>query len=114
MEPVFVLHDEYAAESYWPDEYLEGAIPVLERLGWLTRHVNSRDEAVVKQVLEGLRDLSLDETDVFPFGVLWALRSTGAVGDVDGLNVQLTHWREWEETDHVGEPLDFLPELREV
>jgi len=110
-EPVFVFRDEYQPDDYWTDAYLLGALPVLRRLGWLTRPLSLVDEAAAVKVLEGLFDLNLEVTDVFPFGVLWSLRSTGAIGDVPGLDEQLTGWREWEETDHVGEPFDFLSPL---
>jgi hypothetical protein len=110
-EPVFVFRDEYQPDDYWTDAYLLGALPVLRRLGWLTRPLALADEAAAVKALEGLYDLDLDATDVFPFGLLWALRSTGAIGDVPGLDAQLTGWREWEETDHVGEPLAFLSPL---
>lgn len=121
--PVFQLRDRYQPESYWPNEYVPGAAPVLEELGWLARPLDDNDTAVAERVLEGLHALDLDVTDVFPFGMLWALRSTGAVTGVDGLDVQLRDWREWEETDHLASdpdddepffppnPLGFLPEL---
>lgn len=122
-EPVFQLRDGYHAESYWPDEYVTGAVPILERLGFLSRPLTEADRMAAERALEGLHALDLDVTDVHPFGLLWALRSTGAVREVEGLDDQLRGWREWEETDHLANdpdddepffppnPLGFLPAL---
>lgn len=110
-EPVFLFRDEYQADSYWWNEYLLGAWNVLTKFQWVARALTSEDLTVVKEVLEELWDTGLDETDVFPFGLLWALRSTGVLIDIPGLDDQLLAWRLWEETDHFGKPLTFLPEL---
>jgi hypothetical protein len=110
-KPVFRFRDDFDPESYWSDEYVRAGLPVLESYGWLARPATPDDEAAAVAVLDGLDGLSLDLTDVFPFGLLWALRARGVLIDVAGLDRQLTDWRQWEETDHVGEPLDFLPDL---
>lgn len=109
--PVFRLRAGFQPESYWSDEYVRAALPVLASYGWLARPATPDDEAAAVAVLDGLNDLSLDLTDVSPFGLLWALRARGVVSGVAGLDRQLADWRRWEETDHVGEPLDFLPNL---
>ncbi len=109
--PVFRLRDEFQPESYWPYDYVRAAVPVLDRYGWLARAVTREDEDAAVEVLGGLDDLTLDVTDVFPFGLLWAFRARRVVVDVPELDAQLRDWRRWEENDHVGEPLDFLPQL---
>lgn len=113
QEPVFRFRDAWSTESYWPDECLTAALPALEGLGWLARAPHAGDRRVVTDVLDGLLELDIDESDAFPFGLLWALRSTGCIGEVPGLDAQLLAWRAWEETDHVGDPLPFLPALSE-
>lgn len=110
-EPVFRLRDEFQPESYWPYEYVRAATPILDRLGWLTRPATAEDEDAAVEVLGGFDDLTLDVTDVFPFGLLWAYRACGVVANVPGLDEQLEDWRRWEENDHVGEPFGFLPPL---
>lgn len=109
--PVFDFRDSYPAESYWGRTFLAGAESVLERLGWLIRPLTHLDYQAADSVLGQLWDTGLDESDTFPFGLLWILRSTGAIGDVPGLDAQLVDWRRWEETDHFGESLGFLPPL---
>lgn len=109
--PVFEFDDQYRAEDYWPEDYVAHAAPVLEGLGWLVRPLTEQDTATATTVLRGLFATGLDETDVYPFGLLWALRSTGVVGALPGLDAQLRDWRTWEESDHFGEPLGFLPDL---
>lgn len=110
-DPVFKLREAFQPDSYWPDEYAQAALPLLSEWGWLSRPATAADESVAVTTLSGLNDIGLDVTDVYPFGLLWALRSTGAIGDVAGLDWQLIEWRRWEEGDHIGEPLDFLPPL---
>lgn len=96
-------------ESYWADEYLAEVTPTLAARGWLMRPVNERDEAAVTRCFDAIDDL--DMVDNAPFGVLWALRSTKAIGLVDGLDRELADWRGWIETEYFkGEPLD-LPDL---
>jgi hypothetical protein len=116
-EPVFRLQEEFEPESYWPYEYVREALPVLDRFGWLARSATQEDEDAAVAVLGGLDDLSLDVTDVFPFGLLWALRARGVLGEVPGLDEQLVDWRKWEEEYHLAhddlgpDPLGFLPVL---
>lgn len=116
-EPVFRLRDEFEPESYWPYEYVRAALPVLDGFGWLNRPAMREDEDAAVAVLGGLDDLSLDQTDVFPFGLLWSLRARGVLGEVAGLDEQLVGWRKWEEEDHLAhgdcgpDPLAFLPVL---
>lgn len=107
--PITVLQERYEAESYWPDEYLTGAVPLLT--GWLSRPLTDDDRAAVAKVLDGLHGTGLDVTDVFPFGVVWGLRACAVIPYQADLDAALTHWRKWEEEDHLGEPLAFLPEL---
>ncbi|MEV1315475.1 hypothetical protein AB0J14_05240 [Micromonospora arborensis] len=112
QNPLTVLRDRYWSESYWPEDYLPGATLLLGDLELLAREVTDEDRAVATAVLEALHDTGLDVTDVFPLGTVWALRSTGLIAARPDLDTQLAEWRKWEETDHLGEPLDFLPELR--
>lgn len=107
--PVFHLRDAHQPDSYWPHDYINGALPHLDRWGWLARPATQDDKNAAAHVLDNLNDVGLDVTDVFPFGLLWALRARGVLTAVAGLDDQLRDWRQWEETDHVGEPLDFLP-----
>jgi hypothetical protein len=128
--PVIRFRDAYEPEKYWSEEYVKGAEPILAEWGWLTRPLNEHDTEIAEKVLGYLDDLSLDEDDVSPFGLLWALRSTGAIGYVPSLDNQLVDWRVWEEVDHLswmydeegsleewraewlaqhGSPLGFLP-----
>ncbi|MEU0078426.1 hypothetical protein ABZY58_11065 [Micromonospora tulbaghiae] len=112
--PVDALRDGYHAESYWPGDYLTGAALHLNTLGILNRPITDHDRTVTETTLTGLRDTDLDVTDVFPFGTVWALLSTGALRGGPDLDTQLADWRRWEETDHYGEPLTFLPSLPPV
>lgn len=117
QEPVFRFRDEVEPESYWPHEYVRNAMPLLDGFGWLARPATQADQDAAAAVLDGLDGLGLDEPDAYPFGLLWALRARGVLGEVDGLDEQLAAWRKWEEEDHlvgpdVGpDPLGFLPVL---
>jgi hypothetical protein len=81
--PVFRLKDDFEPESYWPYDYVRAALPVLANYGWLARPATQTDEDAAVTVLGGLDDLSLDVTDVFPFGLLWSLRASGVLNDID-------------------------------
>ena len=110
-QPVFEFRDRYTPTSYFPDEYIDAAIPVLADLHWLAGGLTVPAASTAMQVLNGLQDLDLDAHDVFPFGLLWALRHHGLLVPVGGLDEQLAAWRAWEETEHAGEPFTFLPPL---
>ncbi len=117
QEPVFRFRDEFDPESWWPKEYVSEALPVLDGFGWLIRPATQDDQDAAAAVLDGLDGLSLDESDVYPFGLLWVLRARGVLAAVAGLDEQLTAWRKWEEEDHLAtpdvgpDPLGFLPAL---
>lgn len=109
--PIVALRDGYQPHDYNHDPYIEGAAAFLSGFGVLPHLLSDNEREAVKTVLAGLDDLDLDVTDVYPFGVVWALRSTGAIDGSPELDAALADWRKWEETDHLGEPLTFLPDL---
>lgn len=109
--PITLLAGGYHPASYWPDEYLVGALATLEASGLLVREADRHDHDVAARVLEKLDDIGLDVTDVFAFGTVWAFRSTGLLAGSPTLDEELTGWRTWEETDHACEELVFLPDL---
>ncbi len=109
--PTALLAERYQPESYVGEDYIAGAETVLAAGGWLARPLTDTDRATAARVLDDLHGFGLDVTDVHSFGAVWALRSTGAIAASAAVDDDLTGWRRWEETNHVGEPMTFLPEL---
>lgn len=111
QSPMTLLQERYIPESYNGEEYMAGAQVVLAADGWLTRPLTAQDLSIAAEVLDSLYGFGLDVTDVHSFGAVWALRSTGAIRATLALDAALIDWRQWEETDHLGEPLIFLPDF---
>lgn len=111
QSPVTLLQERYQPESYVGEDYIAGAQQLLADNEWLTRSLTEQDLGTAAELLDSLYGFGLDVTDVHPFGAVWALRSTGAIAPDAAIDEDLTGWRHWEETDHVGEPLTFLPDL---
>lgn len=104
--PLEVLQ-EFDATSYWAEEYLVEAIPLITQ--WLLRPVGSIDQDIVERCLSAVSDL--DAADNAPFALVWALRSTGALPRMSRVDRELRNWRQEVEHDYYSdEPLD-LPEL---
>jgi hypothetical protein len=106
---ISLLQQHYWPESYWPEDYVSGAERLLNEHGLLAHGSTVGDLDMATTVLDGLSDM--DVTDVFPLGVVWAFRAAGVIAPDSDLDALLRQWREWEETDHYGESLDFLPPL---
>lgn len=109
--PVLHFRDEYDAVDFYPAAYLDDALPLLRQLGWLSRSLTEAETERVHTVLDEGYATDLDESDTFPFFLLWALRAVGVLEPVEGLDEQLREWRDWEETDHCRVSLGFLPPL---
>lgn len=110
--PVTLLQERYRPESYVGDEYMPGAVGLLAADGWLARTPTEQDLSTAGDLLDELYGFGLDVTDVHPFGAVWALRVAGVIAPSADVDADLLGWRRWEEGDHIGEPLTFLPDLR--
>jgi hypothetical protein len=110
-EPIQLLRD-FLSESAGPDEF-EPALPAvneLMRAGWLLREPTASDLAAVTDLIVAMYNDGVP-SDAYPQAILWALRSTAAIAPDEELDAALASWLTWEEGEHLGFRMDYLPDI---
>lgn len=103
MNAYTVMQRDFQAESYWSDEYVPAALEWLGRADVLTGPPTEQAQADCILAVEAMDNAGLDETDTFPWAVLYTLGAHGLLRDLDDVAAAVD-WLHWEENEHQGEP----------